>query len=192
MPNGADEIVAAVKAGAGEVEAVAEAVARLVRDPEHLERALGPVDRCGITVLTASPQLTVQRVVWPAGVRIPPHDHRMWAVVGVYRGREDNALFRRADHMLHQTGGRQVDTGEVLVLDADAIHAVANSSTAPCVALHVYGGDLEGTPRSTWTPDEQPFDPDAMWRAIARFRTREDELGRPLTPEETADLLPRH
>ena len=123
-PKGAEEILGAVRAGAGGVEAVAEAVALLVRDPDHLERALGAEDRCGITVLTTSPQLTVQRVVWPAGIRIPPHDHRMWAVVGVYRGREDNVLFRRDGRVLEPAGGRRLEAGEVLVLDTDAIHAV--------------------------------------------------------------------
>ncbi len=37
---------------------------------------------------------------------------------------------------------------------------------------------------------EKPFDPDGMWRAIGRFRARKDELGRPLTPDETAALMP--
>jgi predicted metal-dependent enzyme (double-stranded beta helix superfamily) len=189
-PHGPDEIVAAVCAGGIEVSAVAEAVARLARDSNGLERALGADDRCGITVLATSRSLTIQRVVWPAGIRVPPHDHRMWAVVGVYRGREDNALFRRNGHRLDAIGGRHVQQGEVLVLDPDAIHAVANSTSAPCVALHVYGGDLDGTERSAWTPDEQRFDPDAMWQAIARFRRKEDELGRALTAEETASLMP--
>jgi predicted metal-dependent enzyme (double-stranded beta helix superfamily) len=187
-PHGADEVVAAVQAAAGDVEEAAATVARLVRAPSRLEAALGVEDRCGVTVLTRSPRLTVQRVVWPAGIRIPPHDHRMWAVVGVYRGREDNALFRRDGATLEGCGDRQIEEGGVLVLHADAIHAVANGMSTPCVALHVYGGDLDGTPRSTWAPDEQPFDPDRMWHNIARLRRREDELGRALTPEETAAL----
>lgn len=189
-PSGAAEIVAAIRAEKGEADAVADAIRKWVSNPESLERALGDEDRCGITVLTSSPTLTIQRVVWPAGVRIPPHDHGMWAVVGVYRGREDNALFRRAGAALGPAGGRQVEQGDVLVLDADAIHAVANTAAKPCVALHVYGGDLDHTPRSTWTPDEKPFDPDGMWRAIGRFRAREDELGRALTADETASLMP--
>jgi predicted metal-dependent enzyme (double-stranded beta helix superfamily) len=188
--DGAAEVVATIRAGQEHVDAVTEAVRGLVRDPERLERALGPEDRCGITVLGSSPTLTIQRVVWPAGIRVPPHDHRMWAVVGVYRGREDNALFRRDGRGLARAGGQPVEQGDVFVLDADSIHAVANCTGTPCVALHVYGGDLDRTPRSTWTPDERPFDPDGMWRAIARFRAREDELGRALTPDETASLMP--
>ena len=160
--------------------------------PDRLERALGVEDRCGITVLTTSPQLTVQRVVWPAGIRIPPHDHRMWAVVGVYRGREDNALFRRDGRALEPAGGRQARSRERSSCSTLTRSTPWRNTTArPCVALHVYGGDLDDTPRSTWTPDEQPFDPDGMWRAIARFRGREDELGRALRPEETEALLPR-
>ncbi len=114
----------------------------------------------------------------------------MWAVAGIYRGSEDNHLFQRTDRELVETGIRRLEAGELVVLDADAIHAVANSNSTPCVALHVYGGDLDGTPRSTWTPDERAFDPDGMWRAIDRFRARENELGRPLTTEESEALLP--
>ena len=40
-------------------------------------------------------------------------------------------------------------------------HAVANPLRAFTGAIHIYGGDLFGTPRSEWTPDtlaERPFD----------------------------------
>jgi predicted metal-dependent enzyme (double-stranded beta helix superfamily) len=185
----AAEIVVELRAAHEDVDAVARTVARLVRDPDRLERALGVDDRCGITVVVSSPQLTVQRIVWPSGIRIPPHDHRMWAVAGTYRGSEDNRLFERDERVLVETGTRRIDAGDVIVLDTDAIHAVANARSTPCVALHVYGGDLDGTPRSTWVPDERSFDPDGMWRAVDRLRAREDDLGRPLTAEETSALL---
>jgi predicted metal-dependent enzyme (double-stranded beta helix superfamily) len=188
---GARAIVEQLRSVRDDPAAVAEVLGELVRDPRELELALGVEDRCGITVLEASPDLTVQRVVWPAGIRVPPHDHNMWAAVGVYRGREDNRLFRRADDRVAEAGGHRVEAGHVLTLDRDAIHAVANTAAAPCVALHVYGGDLDHTPRTTWVPDERPFDPDGMWRAIGAFRAREDDLGRPLTPDETSAMMAR-
>lgn len=185
------ELISPLSEARAHPDAVAEALATLVRRPEVIERAIGVDDRCGVTTLLASTGLTIQRIVWPAGIRIPPHDHRMWAVTGVYRGVEDNQLFRRHDDGLEPIGRRNVETGTVLSLECDAIHSVANPASAPCVALHVYGGDLDGTARSTWGPagDERSFDPEAMRAAIALLRAREDELGRPLTAEETSALI---
>ena len=37
----------------------------------------------------------VLNVVWAPRMSIYPHDHRMWAVIGIYGGAEDNTLFRR-------------------------------------------------------------------------------------------------
>lgn len=46
----------------------------------------------GNTTLFSSAALTVQHLAWPPGTGSPPHDHRMWAVVAVYRGEEHNAF----------------------------------------------------------------------------------------------------
>ena len=47
-------------------------------------------------------------------------------------------------------------------MDQDAIHAVKNPSTEQVSsALHVYGGDLIGAPKSMWCEPDQselPFD----------------------------------
>jgi len=45
--------------------------------------------------LHVSPDLTVIKVVWAPGMRLWPHDHRMWAAIGIYTGGEDNEFFRR-------------------------------------------------------------------------------------------------
>ena len=33
--------------------------------------------------------LTILNVVWTPGMAVYPQDHRMWAVIGLYGGRED-------------------------------------------------------------------------------------------------------
>jgi predicted metal-dependent enzyme (double-stranded beta helix superfamily) len=46
-------------------------------------------------------------------------------------------------------------------LGSEAIHGVANPHRSYTAALHVYGGDFFGTPRSQWRhgpTDEEPFD----------------------------------
>jgi predicted metal-dependent enzyme (double-stranded beta helix superfamily) len=141
--------------------AVRDALAELVSDPSGLEHALGPVDRGGITTLHHSADLTVLQVAWTPGFILYPHEHRMWAVIGLYGGQEDNEFFRRAPGGLESAGGRQVPAGEVLVLGHDAIHSVANSRQDFAVALHVYGGDFFSVERSEWdleTHEERPRD----------------------------------
>ncbi len=90
-----------------------------------------------------------------------PHEHRMWAVIGMYGGQEDNAFYRRAPRGLEPVGGKEVPAGDILVLGDDVIHSVANSRSEFAVALHVYGGDFFGVERSEWdfeTYEERPRD----------------------------------
>ena len=44
-------------------------------------------------------------VVWAPGMRIRPHDHLMWAAIGLYAGQEDNTFYRRADGHMVPAGG---------------------------------------------------------------------------------------
>ena len=127
----------------------------------------------GIHVIHNAPDLTILDVVWAPGSRILPHDHRMWAAIAIYDGREDNAFFRRdagrASGHVVPSGGRELHAGEVLLLGDDAIHGVGNPGSRFTGAIHVYGGDLIGTPRSQWDPEtltEEPYDFEAVNRAF--------------------------
>ena len=109
----------------------------------------------GFTLLLHEPDLTVLHVVWAPGMRIYPHDHRMWATIGIYAGREDNAFYRRATDdrsTLVESGGKQLGVGDVVTLGDDTIHSVANTSGVLTAAIHVYGGDFVNEPRSQWGP----------------------------------------
>lgn len=141
--------------------AVRDVLAELVSDGGDLEQALGPVSHGGITTLHNAADLTVLHVAWTPGMTLYPHEHRMWAVIGIYGGQEDNAFFRRAPGGLERTGGQELSAGHVLVLGEDAIHSVANSRKEFAVALHVYGGDFFTVERSEWdlkTFEERPRD----------------------------------
>jgi predicted metal-dependent enzyme (double-stranded beta helix superfamily) len=143
------------------VLAVRDVLAELVTESRGLEHALGPVSRGGITTLHNDADLTVLHVTWTPGMALYPHEHRMWAVIGMYGGQEDNAFFRRAPGGLQRTGGRELPAGDVLVLGEDAIHSVANTRKEFAVALHVYGGDFFTVERSEWdfeTYEERPRD----------------------------------
>jgi predicted metal-dependent enzyme (double-stranded beta helix superfamily) len=86
----------------------------------------------------------------------------MWAVIGTYDGQENNTFFRRSGKGLEKAGGKDLKTGDVVVLGEDAIHAIENPLDRPSCAIHVYGGDLlDFSSRSTWNPftfEEHPYD----------------------------------
>jgi predicted metal-dependent enzyme (double-stranded beta helix superfamily) len=145
--------------------AVKELLARTVADPSSVAAALPP-ERAEIQRLHVSPELTVLKVVWTPGMSFRPHDHRMWAAIGIYAGGEDNTLYRRAGDGsgLVESGGRELRTGDTFLLGDDTIHAVTNPTAQHAGAIHVYGGDLLATPRSEWDPDthdELPYDVEA-------------------------------
>jgi predicted metal-dependent enzyme (double-stranded beta helix superfamily) len=136
----------------------------------------------GLHVLYRSADLTILNVIWPPLMTLFPHDHRMWAAIGIYGGREDNAFYRRDGDSLVSSGGRELADGAVLLLGDDVIHSVHNPARSSYTgAIHVYGGDFVGTPRSQWDPNslsEQPYDLDVVRREFDRaeqtFRSSAD------------------
>jgi predicted metal-dependent enzyme (double-stranded beta helix superfamily) len=179
-----EDIVARCQTALGEhapVLAVRDVLDELVGDQPGLERALGPVARGGITTLYHAPDLTVLHVAWTPGIALYPHEHRMWAVIGMYGGQEDNAFYRRIPGGLEPTGGRELPEGEVLLLGDDVIHSVANSRRDFAVALHVYGGDFFATERSEWDFDtyvERPRDFERTQRLFDEANARWSNEGR--------------
>jgi predicted metal-dependent enzyme (double-stranded beta helix superfamily) len=151
--------------------AVRDVLDELVADQSALEQALGPVELGGITTLHHADDLTILRVAWTPGMALNPHEHRMWAVIGMYGGQEDNAFYRRTAHGLDPAGGRELPAGDVLVMGDDVIHSVANSRRDFAVAVHVYGGDFFNVARSEWDFDTYEEHP----RDIARTRRLFDE-----------------
>jgi predicted metal-dependent enzyme (double-stranded beta helix superfamily) len=176
-----DEIVARCQVALTEHTpplAVRDVLAELVSEKGDLEHALGTVTRGGITTLHNAADLTVLHVAWTPGMALYPHEHRMWAVIGMYGGREDNAFFRRGPGGLERAGGRQLPEGEVLVLGEDAIHSVANTREEFAVALHVYGGDFFSVERSEWdieTHEERPRDFERTQRLFDEANARWSE-----------------
>jgi predicted metal-dependent enzyme (double-stranded beta helix superfamily) len=90
-----------------------------------------------------------------------PLDHRMWAVIGVYGGREDNTFYRRGEGGLERHGIKVQEEQETVALGESVIHSVTNPLLSITAAIHVYPGDLFETPRSEWDPEtfeEHPYD----------------------------------
>lgn len=137
------------------------AVQESVRRALH-EKPYAP-DPARMRVLHDEPGLMVLHTAVGAGFASPPHDHRTWAVIGVYSGQEDNTFYRLAGNSraIEQTGGRSLRDREVMMLQSDAIHKIANPRKETMLALHVYGLNILNIERSAWDPItgvERPFD----------------------------------
>jgi predicted metal-dependent enzyme (double-stranded beta helix superfamily) len=127
-------------------------------------------DRAGLNVLHRSETLTILNVVWAPGMVLQPHEHRMWAAIGIYAGQEDNAFFRRDGTTVRPSGGKELHETDVLMLGDEAIHSVTNPRRSHTGAIHIYGGDFVSTPRSEWDPvtlTERPYDYERVLQQFA-------------------------
>lgn len=151
--------------------AVRDVVARAVSEPGAIIAALGEPQRAGLYPVYRSAGLTILNLVWGPHMVLLPHDHRMWAVIGIYTGREDNIFWRRIGtgdgHHIEAAGAKSLSARDCTVLGRDVIHSVTNPIPRLTAALHVYGGDFFGAERSEWDPealDERRFDVEAAAR----------------------------
>jgi predicted metal-dependent enzyme (double-stranded beta helix superfamily) len=174
-----DTFIADCVAGADHAQprlALKELLTRAMAEPSGVARAL-PADRAGIERLHVSPTLTVLKVVWGPGMRIFPHDHRMWAAIGIYTGQEDNTFYRRAPEGVIASGGAQLGERDVALLGDDTIHAVVNPRREHTGAIHVYGGDFFTQPRSEFDPETLEEGPYRVGRTLALFQTANQRGG---------------
>jgi predicted metal-dependent enzyme (double-stranded beta helix superfamily) len=171
-----DEFVADCVAARSEDEprlAIKEVVARAMADPPAVAAALPP-ERAEVVRLHVSDELTVLKAVWAPAMSFGPHDHRMWACIGVYTGGEDNSFYRRDGRSIVESGGKAMRPRDVCLLGDDAIHAVTNPTGVFAGAIHVYGGNFFTMQRSEWRGEpyeEHPYD---VNRTLAYFEAAND------------------
>ena len=159
---------------------VREIVARAVAEPVAVVKGLGEPWEAGIKKLYQADDLTILNVIWAPMMTIMPHEHRMWAVIGVYTGREDNMFWRRIDSApgptrVEAVGARALSIGDAEPLGRDIIHSVTNPIPRLTGAIHVYGGDFFAVSRSEWdaeTLTERPFDMEKNIRLFAEANAR--------------------
>jgi predicted metal-dependent enzyme (double-stranded beta helix superfamily) len=149
-------------------KSVREVLARAVADPRSVLKGLGEPRRAGIETLYRSAELTVLNVVWAPRMTIYPHNHRMWAVIGIYTGREDNIFWRRLpDGRVEAAGAQSMCERDAAPLGPEIIHSVTNPIARLTGAIHVYGGDFFAAERSEWDPEtltEQRYDAEKTLR----------------------------
>lgn len=169
----------AANASSGGRDAVRETLTAAISNPAELVAVFGEPRRAGVQVLHRSPELTILHIAWPPSFTQTPHNHLLWAEIGVYAGREDNIFWRRnardANWSIEATGTASLRAGECRSLDHDIIHSVTNPLDRVTVGLHVYGGDLFAAPRSMWdgeTLAESLLDHARDDRAVEAYNAR--------------------
>lgn len=153
---------------------VRDVMASAVSDPAAVILAVGEPKQSGIQKIYRSPELTIINVLWRPGMIVMPHNHALWAVIGIYSGREDNILWRRLpeakDGELEAAGAKTLSAKDAVAFGPDVIHSVVNPLSRITGAIHVYGGDFFGVERSEWDPEdlhEKPYDMEKVLRMFA-------------------------
>jgi predicted metal-dependent enzyme (double-stranded beta helix superfamily) len=161
-------------------KAVREVVAKAVADAGTVMAGLGEPEEAGLHTLYQGEDLTILNVVWAPMMTLMPHNHNMWAVIGIYTGREDNIFWRKLDDggQVEAAGAESLMAGSANALGRDIVHSVTNPIEKLTAALHVYGGDFFAPGRSEWNPEtleERPYDVENARRifreANARFQS---------------------
>ncbi len=130
-----------------------------------------PEDSAGIHLLHEEPDhsLAVFVVTWLPGDETPPHNHGTWAVIAGLEGRETNHWWKRCDDgavpgyaEVRRTGHQAIDASSVIAMPGDAIHSLHNDSDAVSVTLHLYGVNVDFTPRCKFDPAQRTMAPYRM------------------------------
>lgn len=89
-------------------------------------------------------------LVIPPGAQTPIHDHLAWGLIGVYRGVQDETVYRRVDDgrdaskaTLEVARQQTVKHGEFYTLlpPLDDIHYVKTVSGTPSISIHLLAND---------------------------------------------------
>jgi predicted metal-dependent enzyme (double-stranded beta helix superfamily) len=163
-------LVAAIPDHAARVEALRPAFAALLASDGWLPEACARPDDSGrmgggigqyALYRAGDGSLCLFSLVVPAGAATPVHDHLAWGLVGVYRGRQDETVYRRLDDgrdparaQLEVAKRQELGPGECYVLlpPTDDIHYVRTISEAASVSIHLLANDTACVWRHRFDP----------------------------------------
>jgi predicted metal-dependent enzyme (double-stranded beta helix superfamily) len=100
-------------------------------------------------------------LVIPAGAATPVHDHLAWGLVGVYRGTQQETVYRRLDDAsdarratLQVSHAQDLEAGSfyALIPPADDIHYVRTVSDSASVSIHLLANDTACVWRHRFDP----------------------------------------
>lgn len=157
--------------------AIDELLARAVATPKAVLAALGEPERAGLNVLLSSPRLTIFAATWTPQMNLMPHDHLMWANIGIYAGREDNIFWEKTPQGIRAFSADALFEKDTAMLPEDALHSVTNPLQRFTGGIHIYGGDFFNTTRSQWDPETLEQEPSDGDRIRSMFEAENARLG---------------
>lgn len=160
--------------------AVREVLERGVHNPRAMLRAVGEPTEAGFQVFHRSTKLTIFAATWTPQMNLMPHNHLMWALIGIYTGREDNIFWQRTAGRLASCDAACLFEGDVAALPDAAIHSVTNPLERFTGGIHIYGGDFFATERTQWNPEtlaEEPSNGDVIRGIFERANQRLHRIG---------------
>ena len=111
--------------------------------------------------------LAFSSLVVPPGSQTPVHDHLAWGLVGLYKGEQDEVVYKREDDggtdgkavlsVMEQHAMKPGDFYELL--PENDIHHVRTTSDETSVSLHLLGIDNGCIVRHRFFPDEEKVIP---------------------------------
>ena len=143
-------------AGASSPEAACDAIrppfAELLADPDWLpaeyqaaaeESGMGGGIGQWLLYRSGKGSLSLFSLVVPAGSETPIHDHLAWGLVGLYRGTQDEEIYRHDGDVLELVEQRSLAEGDfyVLIPPRDDIHRVRTTSAETSVSIHLLTND---------------------------------------------------
>ena len=153
-----DTLISALRQAAKTAKADANVkaiVTEFVKNPEIASSLVPNYDEDDV-ILFEDETISIWFCRFQPGTKVPPHDHRMSATIGVFKGTEFNEIYAADEH----DGGRlapahsiSIFAGEVLQISEDKIHSVACTSQHASEAIHVYLGPLSKIDRALYDVD---------------------------------------
>ena len=163
-------LTASIQEVAARVEALRPAFARLLASehwlpencakPDETSRMGGGIGQYAL-YRAEDGSLTLFSLVIPAGAETPVHDHLAWGLIGVYRGRQRETVYRRlddgrdearADLEVSRTSEMMEGEFYALLPPVDDIHYVRTLSDVPSVSIHLLANDTACVWRHRFEP----------------------------------------
>ena len=163
-------LTAALSSDAERVDALKPAFARLLAadgwlpescaKPDDTSRMGGGIGQYAL-YRAEDGSLCLFSLVVPPGAATPVHDHLAWGLVGIYRGRQDETVYRRLDDgrdparaQLEIAKRQELGPGEFypLLPPTDDIHFVSTISETASVSIHLLANDTACVWRHRYDP----------------------------------------
>jgi predicted metal-dependent enzyme (double-stranded beta helix superfamily) len=169
--------MAAISSDAERVDALRPAFARLLAAdgwlpelcarPDDKSRMGGGIGQYAL-YRAEDGSLCLFSLVVPVRAATPVHDHLAWGLVGIYRGAQDETVYRRVDDgaepgraTLEVTKRQALGPGEFYTLlpPTDDIHYVTTISDTPSISIHLLANDTACVWRHRFDPENGTVTP---------------------------------